>query len=76
MQIFLVLGALLLISMLQIQILLNFFIDICNTVEKIGSLFVIIGGDFNQVRNLEVDKTNTTNVRAATWKLQLAIDVL
>lgn len=29
----------------------DFFLDICNTVKNMGNSYVIIGGDFNQVRN-------------------------
>lgn len=34
----------------------DFFADICNVVKQMGNTYVIIGGDFNQVRDLALDK--------------------
>uniref|UniRef100_A0A3B4V1L2 Endonuclease/exonuclease/phosphatase domain-containing protein n=1 Tax=Seriola dumerili TaxID=41447 RepID=A0A3B4V1L2_SERDU len=54
---------------------LDFFADICNVVKQIGNTYVIIGGDFNQVRDPALDKSNVANTRPI-HKSQVAIDVL
>ena len=42
---------------------LAFFTDICNSVTQMGYPYVIIGRDFNQVRNPALDKSNTINTK-------------
>ena len=53
----------------------DFFGNICCVAKQLGNAYVIIGGDFNQVRDPALDKSRGTNTRSI-HKSQLAIDVL
>lgn len=35
----------------------DFFHEICNIIRNMGNNNIILGGDFNQVRDLTMDKT-------------------
>uniref|UniRef100_A0A3P8RLF1 Reverse transcriptase domain-containing protein n=1 Tax=Amphiprion percula TaxID=161767 RepID=A0A3P8RLF1_AMPPE len=53
----------------------EFFIDICNIAKQMGNLYVIIGGDFNQIRDPALDKSSSTNNRPKQ-KSVLTVDTM
>uniref|UniRef100_A0A3P8TTV5 Endonuclease/exonuclease/phosphatase domain-containing protein n=1 Tax=Amphiprion percula TaxID=161767 RepID=A0A3P8TTV5_AMPPE len=53
----------------------EFFVDICNIAKQIGNFYVIIGGDFNQVRDPALDKLSSTNNRPKQ-KSVLTVDTM
>uniref|UniRef100_A0AAQ5X5J7 Endonuclease/exonuclease/phosphatase domain-containing protein n=1 Tax=Amphiprion ocellaris TaxID=80972 RepID=A0AAQ5X5J7_AMPOC len=53
----------------------EFFIDICNIAKQMGNLYVIIGGDFNQIRDPTLDKSSSTNNRPKQ-KSVLTVDTM
>uniref|UniRef100_A0A673IQH6 exodeoxyribonuclease III n=1 Tax=Sinocyclocheilus rhinocerous TaxID=307959 RepID=A0A673IQH6_9TELE len=52
---------------------LDFFNEICNIIRNIGNYYIILGGDFNQVRNIDLDKSST---KQTTSILYSAIDTM
>uniref|UniRef100_A0A3P8S8Y2 exodeoxyribonuclease III n=1 Tax=Amphiprion percula TaxID=161767 RepID=A0A3P8S8Y2_AMPPE len=53
----------------------EFFVDICNIAKQMGNLYVIIEGDFNQVRDPALDKSSSTNNRPKQ-KSVLTVDTM
>lgn len=42
----------------------EFFHEVCNVIKNVGNSNVIIGGDFNQVRDLCMDNTSRPNLHS------------
>lgn len=53
----------------------GFFVDISNVITQFGSSYIIVGGDFNKVRDPEVDKTYKWGVSRPS-QARKAIDTL
>ncbi len=51
----------------------DFFHEICNVIRTIGDNNIILGGDFNQVRNPQLDKIGD---RQSTPQTHTAIDTI
>lgn len=51
----------------------DFFNEICNSIRNIGNSNITLGGDFNQVRNVDLDKSSN---KQTTSLLHLAIDTM
>uniref|UniRef100_A0A671K8T0 exodeoxyribonuclease III n=1 Tax=Sinocyclocheilus anshuiensis TaxID=1608454 RepID=A0A671K8T0_9TELE len=52
---------------------LDFFNEICNIIRNIGNYYIILSGDFNQVRNIDLDKSSN---KQTTSILHSAIDTM
>jgi len=53
----------------------GFFIDVSNTIRQFGNSYIILGGDFNKVRDPQVDKTYRRGILRLSGA-QKAIDAM
>ena len=53
----------------------GFFVDISNAITQFGNSYIILGGDFNKVRDPKVDKTYNWGVTRPS-QAQKAIDTM